>query len=118
MKISEIKGQAAIDALADLLDPMSIILTDKKVIEALRTQNRLKAMQVMLKSHPKEVVEMLAILEGEDPNTYEPSLAVLPLKLLQFFNDPEIKELFFSQEQTKDETSSSPVTENIEENPI
>ena len=117
MKLSEIKGQEAIDVLADLMSPASIIFTDKKVVDLLRGGDKIKAIQSMLKSHSKEVIEMLAILEREDPKTYEPSLVTLPMKLLEFFNDPEVVELFFSQEQTKDENSSSPVTENTEENP-
>lgn len=117
MKLSEIKGQEAIDVLADLMSPASIIFTDKKVVDLLRSGDKIKAIQSMLKSHSKEVIEMLAIIEREDPKTYEPSLVTLPMKLLEFFNDPEVTELFFSQEQTKDENSSSSVTENTEENP-
>ena len=117
MKLSEIKGQEAIDVLADLMMPMTEIFSDKRVVDLLRKGDKLKAIHVMLKNHSKEVIEMLAILEREDPKTYEPSLVTLPMKLLEFFNDPEVVELFFSQEQTKDENSSSPVTEITEENP-
>ena len=118
MKLSEIKGQEAIDVLADLMSPASIIFTDKEVVKLLRGGEKIKAIQAMLKSHSKEVIEMLAILDREDPKTYEPSIVTLPMKLLEFFNDPEVSELFFSQEQTKDETSSSSVTEITEESPM
>lgn len=115
MKLAEIKGQEAIDALADLIIPASEIFSDKKVVDLLKAKDKLKAIHVMLKNHSKAVIEMLAILEREDPATYQPSIVALPMKLLEFFNDPEVVRLFFSQEQTKDETSSSPVTEITEE---
>lgn len=115
MKLSEIRGQEAIDALADLMFPAAEIFSDKRVVELIRKSEKIKAIQVMLKNHSKSVIEMLAILEREDPATYEPSIVTLPMKLLEFFNDPEVMELFFSQEQTKDENSSSSVTENIKD---
>lgn len=117
MKLSEIKGQEAIDALADLIAPAAEIFSDKAVIETMRSGDRLKAVQIMLKTHSKAVIEMLAILDREDPATYEPSIVTLPIKLLDFLNDPEVQSLFFSQEQTKEETSSSPVMENTGANP-
>lgn len=115
MKLSEIKGQEAIDVLADLMFPATEIFSDQRVVELIRKGEKIKAIQVMLKNHGKSVIEMLAILEREDPATYEPSIVTLPMKLLEFFNEPEVMELFFSQEQTKEENSSSPVTENTEE---
>lgn len=117
MKLSEIKGQEAIDALADLMFPATEIFSDKKVVDLLRAGDKLKAIHAMLKGHSKAVIQMLAILDREDPETYEPSIVTLPLKLLEFLNDPEVNNLFFSQEQTKAENSSSPVTENIGEDP-
>ena len=115
MKLSEIKGQEAIDVLADIMMPAAEIMTDARVVELLRKGENLKAVHIMLKNHSKAVVEMLAYLEREDPATYEPSIVSLPLKLLEFFNDPTVKELFFTPEQTKAATSSSPVTESTEE---
>lgn len=115
MRLSEIKGQEAIDALADLIKPATEIFSDKKVVELLRGQNKIEAIQVMLKTHGKAVIEMLAILDRQDPATYEPSIVTLPMKLLEFLNDPEVTELFFSQAQTEEQTSSSSVTANTEE---
>lgn len=115
MKLSEIKGQEAIDVLADIMMPAAEIMRDKRVVDLIRKGETLKAIHVMLKNHSKSVIEMLAYLEKEDPATYEPSVVTLPLKLLELFNDPMVKELFFTPEQTKDATSSSPVTESTEE---
>ena len=114
MKLSEIKGQDAIDALAELITPASEIFTDKKVVETLRKGDKLEAVKAMLKNHSKAVITMLAILDREDPETYEPSIISLPMKLLEFLNDPEVQNLFLSQEQTKEGNSSLPVTENTE----
>lgn len=114
MKLSEIRGQEAIDALADLMMPAAEIFSDKRVVDLIRGGDKIKAIHVMLKNHSKSVIEMLAALEREDPATYSPSIVTLPMKLIELFNDPEVNELFFSQEQTKEENSSSPVMENTE----
>ena len=114
MKLSEIKGQDAIDALADLIEPASIIFTDEKVVKAMRSGDKVKSVQVLLKSHPKEVIHMLAILEREDPATYNPSILTLPVKLLELFNDPDVQSVFLSQEQTEVKTSSSSAMANTE----
>ena len=118
MKISEIKGQEAIDVLADLIEPASVIFTDQKVVSAMRSGDKKAAIKVLLKSHSKEVIYMLAILEREDPKTYNPSILSLPLKLLELLNDPEVQMAFLSPAQMEVKTSSSSAMENTEESQI
>jgi len=112
--LSEFRGEEALDLLADLIEPVSEIMTDKALIELFRDRNMKEAAKVALKGHKKAVLEIMALLEGEDPATYAPSLFALPRKLLEIFNDPELVDLFTSQGQKEDQTNSGSATANIE----
>ena len=99
MKLSEIKGERALDVLADLIDPVAEILGDKDISAALQDGKApAKAIKLALKNHKRAVLDMMAAIEGEDPETYQPSLFVLPKRLLDLLNDPEVQQLFASQE--------------------
>ena len=114
MRLSEYKGEEALDILADLLEPASELFGDKEFARVYRTGNALKATQYALKNHKKEVIRMLAIMEGENPDNYQPGLLTIPVRLLELLNDPDLVSLFTSQGQSKDKTSSGPVTVNTE----
>lgn len=103
MKLSEIKGERALDILADLIDPVADIFGDKEIMTALQSGKApAKAIKLALKNHKRSVIDMMAAIDGEDPETYEPSLFVLPKRLLDLLNDPEVQQLFSSQETTSD----------------
>ena len=93
-KISEIKGEDALDVLADLLDPMSEICTDEKVKELFKERKKLNLATYILKKHKKSILTILALLEGVKPDEYKPSLAVLPVLVLQLLNDPDVIAVF------------------------
>ena len=114
MKLSDYRGEDALDILADLLEPSAEIFGDKEFAKVYKTQTRLAAVKYALKNHKKPVIQILAILDGEDPETYSPGLMTLPLRLLEILNDPELVSLFTLQEQSADKTSSGPVMENTE----
>lgn len=103
MKLSEIKGERALDVLADLIDPVAEIFGDKEIMTALQSGKApAKAIKLALKNHKRAVLDMMATIDGEDPETYQPSLFVLPKRLLDLLNDPEVQQLFSSQETTSD----------------
>lgn len=114
MRLSEIKGEKALDVLVDLLDPATEIFGDSELAELMRKKDRVGAVKVAIGKHKKSVITMLALLNDEDPNTYEPSLLALPKLLLEIFNDPELINLFPPQVQNMEKTSSGPATENTE----
>mgnify|MGYP003571249106 CR=1 FL=1 len=115
MKLSDYKGTDGIDLLADLLDPLSVILTDEEFRVAISKETkRLKIVQLLLKTHKKEILEILALIDQEDPETYNPSIFVLPMKLMDILSMPEINMLFMSQGQNEKSESSGPATESTE----
>lgn len=97
MKLSEIKGKEAIETLANLMEPISKIASDEEIQNAVQSKQPMPAIaKKLLLKHPDEVIEVLALLDGADPKTYEPSLLSLPLKLMEVLNDEDVKTLFLS----------------------
>ena len=113
MKLSDIKGEKALDVLAELVDPVTLIIADKE-IAAIYRSNKPKILLVkkLIHKHKKEVLTILAILNEEDPKKFEPSLIELPIMLLELLNDEELQNLFTSQGQTRESESSGSATEN------
>ena len=100
MSFEDYRGEAAIDLLADMLDPIAEIIEDTSLKRMIDTgTNRLKIIKYLLKNHSRSVLEIMALSEGEDPKTYQPNALVLPLKLTRLFSNPEIQMLFLSQDQ-------------------
>lgn len=101
MKLSDFKGEKAIEVFADLLDPIAEILTDNEIVKLFQSEDvkQIEVIKKILKGHSESVVQILAILEDEDPKTYQPNIVTLPKKLIELFNDEALKDLFTSQSQ-------------------
>lgn len=106
-------SEDALDLFADILEPAAEILADDKVAEVIRTGGKpIRAVKYAIKNHKKEVIEILARIDGKDPETYEVNALTLPARLIQLLNKPEIQDLFTLQDQIEDAASSGPATEN------
>jgi uncharacterized membrane protein YcjF (UPF0283 family) len=114
-KLSEIKGEDAMDVLADLIEPIAEFSTDKEFIELIRKGDKIKAVSHAIKTHKKAVLTVMAILEGVNIEEYNPSLIRLPALLLEVFNDPELVELFPSAETVTSSGSATEITEEQKE---
>ena len=113
-KLNEFRGEEALDLLADLIEPAAEIMTDKQLVALFRERNMAKAASVAIKGHKRAVLQILALLNGEDPEAYAPSVFALPKMLLEVLNDPELVDLFSSQGQTEEQTNSGSATVNTE----
>jgi hypothetical protein len=89
-------NEQKLDMFADLLEPCAAILGDKEVIEEIQRKggSAIKGIKKAIKKHPSEMVEILAILDGEDPATYEVNIAMIPVRFLKLVNDPSMQEVF------------------------
>lgn len=115
--LADVKGDAALDLVADLIDPVTEIMSDPVVAAAYRGTekepgSKAKAIKVAIKTHKKAVTTILALMDEEDPKTYEPSAMVIPVRLLQILNDPDMNSLFTSADQSSEENTSGSVSEN------
>lgn len=117
MKLSEYRGDDALEVLAELIEPAVEILADADIADAWRDkdpnktrgQKQLKAVSIALKKHKEAVIVILAALDHETPDEYRKKINVvtLPKKLLEVLNDKDLRTFFISQEQTKGEPSGS-----------
>ena len=114
MKLSEYHGEAALDILADLIEPAGEIMSDKEIGEVFK-ENRFKAIGMAIKNHKKAVMQILAAMDGVPVEEYKCNVFTLPVKILELLNDPSLVQLFTYQGQTGDANSSGSVSENTEE---
>lgn len=115
--LAEIKGDKALYLIADLIDPITEIMSDPAVAAAYRGTekepgSKAKAIKVAIKTHIKAVTTILALMDEEDPKTYQPSAMVIPVRLLQMLNDPDLNSLFTLPNQSSEENTSGSVSEN------
>lgn len=106
-----------LELFADLLEPVAEILTDPEVTDKIKDGGKpITAIKAAIKGHKTAIVEILAALEGVDPEEYiVPPPAQLLMKIVTLVNDPEIQNLFTLQGQPDPAASSGSATENIVE---
>ena len=77
-QLSEYRGEQAIDILAELIEPATAIMADKEVAELARSKApAVKIIKPAIKNHKREVIEILAVLEGEEPEKYAKKVTIL-----------------------------------------
>ena len=112
MKLSDYKNEEAIEVLADLLDPVSKIITDKEVESAMKAKLPVALIaKKALKKQKDAVIEMVAALHRSTPEEYEFTIPSLLRDLLDILNDPEVVGLFTLPDT---EASSGSVTATTE----
>ena len=114
MKLSEYHGEAALDILAELIEPAGEIMSDKHLGEVFK-KNRFKAIGMAIKNHKKAVMQILATMDGVPVDEYKCNVFSLPVKILEILNDPEMIQLFQYQGQTGDAKSSGSASVNTED---
>lgn len=116
-RLSEYKGEEALELLADLIDPILEIMADVDVKARLTSGFMAAAIKPIIKNHMKAAVEILARLNGMAADDYlkEINLITIPKVLLELISDPDLVSLFTSAGQTEGVTSSGSASENTEE---
>ena len=119
MKLSDYKGEAALDVLADIIEPLTLVMADDEIQKLAKAKAPvLKFVKPALKNHKKEIIEILARIENEPIDEYKEKVSVftLPVQILDLLNEPEVQKLFQSQAQipVTPLASSTPAMENTE----
>jgi len=110
MKLSEIKGERTLDVITELVEPIANIAQDSDVVKAMNVapstadgkrtvliKRIQKVVPVLLVRHRKDVIGVMAAIEGVPAKEYEESLSIPKLikdvmdvltdeDLLGFFN--------------------------------
>lgn len=89
-KLSEIKGEEALDVLAEIIVPITTIVNDEEVKNGFDT-NLAKCVSIAIKKHKAEVMEILTALEGGEPDV---NVLTLPVILGEIFSEPAVQSLF------------------------
>ena len=116
-RLSDFKGEEALDVLADIMIPLSSIFADPDMKDLTKDKKKTiaEAIQPMIKNHKKELVQILARLNEQSEEEYKKdmNLLTLPRAVLALVNDPEVQILFPSQIQIT-KASSGSAMENTE----
>lgn len=98
MKLSEYKDGEALDLLAELIDPVSTIASDKRIAELVKAKaGKLKVVQYAIKNHKEQILQILAAIDGVPVEEYHCNVLTLPLKVLEILNDEDLMDFFTSQ---------------------
>lgn len=89
-KFSEIKGEEALDVLAEILVPIVVIASDEEVKAGIET-NVAQCVAVALKKYKKEVMDILRAIDGKEPDV---DLLTLPTIMVEILNEPAVQSLF------------------------
>ncbi len=109
MRLADVKDEQALDILAEIIEPATAICQNQKLVEAVRkNENRVKIATIAIKENKKEVMQILAALNGVPFEEYHCN----PISVSKHL--AEIISLFFSQAQMAEQTSSTSASENIE----
>lgn len=121
-KLSTYKGKEAVEIIAALVEPATTIMGDPKVRDIINEpMGKPKAIKYALQKYSNEVLMIMGALEGVDVddeeafNEYkeEVNFFTLPKNILDLLSDPDLQNLFFSQEQTEEATPSTPASESM-----
>lgn len=118
MKASDIKGEKALDMLADMIEPATEILTDPEIKAAFEQKDTklFSIIKMMIKGHKRAVIEILAAFDGEEPTeeyVNKIGLLTLPKKFMELLQDENLREVLPLSGQMKESESSGSAMENI-----
>ena len=109
-------NEEKLDLLAELLEPVSVILTDDDIGQPMRENKPwIGIISLTLKKHKKELIQIMASVDNVPVEEYEVNLIQLPARLMAFLNRPEVQELFTGQGQKNGNASSGSATGNTED---
>ena len=108
MKLSEIKGDRAIEVIAEIMEPISNLVSDPETKKALKNNGKepiVKILPKIIKTHKDDIYKMLAILDGVTVAEYIKDVTMV--KLLNDFTDvimdESIQSLFTSAKPVEPE---------------
>lgn len=111
-KLSEYKDDEALDLLAEMLEPCVEVFSDKELVTLIRTDTKMKAIQYAIKHHKREIVEIMAILNGVPVENFHYNVFTLPKMIVEVLNDKDLVDFFHSQGQMASQNDFGSATEN------
>lgn len=114
-KLSDYKGEAAIELWCDLLDPLTEIFTDKKLSNVFYSGGSpIEIAKTILKKHSKAAEKILLRIDDTPINGLNLVVRLVEV-ITEIGKNEELKSFFGYAEQASDSSESSgSVTENTE----
>ena len=128
MRLSDIKGDRVFDVIADIIDPIANIASDETAsalfkreklpdgmtAKAFLLERARKAAPALLKGHKRDIIAVLATIDGISADDYRASLTLAKLMqdTAELLTDEAFGELFISAQSG---TSSGSAQENTVE---
>ena len=111
-KLADYKNEDAIDLWADLLDPISIIVSDSGIRDSIKAKKPPVVLaKEILKAHKKEAIEILLRIDPEPVTALNIVIRLVDI-LMEFNNSAELQGFFESAGQTMAGVSSGNATAN------
>lgn len=122
MKLSDIKGERAVEVIADLIEPIANIATDKECADIFSVKtvkgepanvtarkHLVKKVPVLLKSHKADVIKLIAVINGKDAS----NMTIFDIVgfLMNVIKDEALIELFTSAARSVEETPPTDTSE-------
>lgn len=130
MKLSDVKGDRVLDVIADIIDPIANIATDKGVNEMFKPQavpegmeareffamRMCKGMPALLKGHKHDIIAILAAIEGVTPEEYTDTLDLAKLftDAMELMTDKAFISFLSSPKTGKDAPAPGSASESFE----
>lgn len=94
-KLSEFKGEKALDVIADLIEPCSVIFTDQEIVDGWDDRKaRIKLAKKILTKYKKECIDMLCVLNECTPDEFDLNAIQILQQIVEIFNDEELTAFF------------------------
>lgn len=94
MKITEYENEQALELIADLLEPMTVILGDKEMPRLFASESKIALVKYVIKNYKSEIIDILAIIDGVPREEYKCNVFTLPKKILELLEDSETINFF------------------------
>lgn len=115
-KLSEYKDEEALDLLADIIEPASVIFSDDKVKDTFKKakgKSIIPLAKIIIQNHKNEIMDILARLDGTERNEYHCNVLTLPITVMQILQDKELIDFFSFAVENEGKNVSLDVMGNI-----
>lgn len=128
MRLSDVRGERTFDVIAEVIEPIANIASDKEAtefftrkkvpegvsVEAFVVKRIKKSLPVLLKNHKEDLIAILSAIEGVSADEYKGALNLVKLvkDTTELLNDEAFKAFFISAQT---ETTFGSAQESSEE---
>lgn len=99
--IGNLENEQMIESLGDMIEPIMKMREDRKVVELAQKKNLPMLAVYLCKNHSKEIVDVLAALEGTPRDKYKLTIPKLIKALTEIKADEDMLAFFTASSQTE-----------------